>query len=59
MSGVDFRVDYGPRRAGDPAEIVAAFGRIRDTLGWKPRFDDLTTIVAHTFEWQRKLSKRT
>ncbi len=58
VSGVDFRVDYGPRRAGDPAEIVAASGRIRDTLGWKPRFDDLPTIVAHALEWQRKLSGR-
>jgi UDP-glucose 4-epimerase len=58
VSGVDFRVDYGPRRPGDPAEIVAAPRRIRDTLGWKPRFDDLPTIVAHALAWQRKLSER-
>ena len=54
--GVDFRVDYGPRRAGDPAEIVAASERIRDTLGWKPRFDDLPTIVTHALAWERKLA---
>jgi UDP-glucose 4-epimerase len=59
VSGVDFRVDYGPRRPGDPAEIVAAPQRIRDTLGWKPRFDDLPTIIAHALAWQRKLSERT
>jgi UDP-glucose 4-epimerase len=59
VSGVDFRVDYGPRRPGDPAEIVAAPQRIRDTLGWEPRFDDLPTIVAHALAWQRKLSERT
>ena len=58
VSGVDFRVDYGPRRPGDPAEIVAAPQRIRGTLGWKPRFDDLPTIVAHALAWQRKLSER-
>jgi UDP-glucose 4-epimerase len=58
VSGVDFRVDYAPRRPGDPAEIIAASGRIRDTLGWKPQFDDLSTIVAHALEWERKLSKR-
>jgi len=58
VSGVDFRVDYAPRRPGDPAEIVAASHRIRDTLGWKPRFDDLPTIVAHALEWERKLSQR-
>jgi UDP-glucose 4-epimerase len=58
VSGVDFRVDYGPRRPGDPAEIVAAPQHIRHTLGWKPRFDDLPTIVAHALAWQRKLSER-
>jgi UDP-glucose 4-epimerase len=58
VSGVDFRVDFAPRRPGDPAEIIAASQRIRDTLGWKPQFDDLPTIVAHAFEWERKLSKR-
>ncbi|MGA8158725.1 MAG: UDP-glucose 4-epimerase GalE [Rhodoplanes sp.] len=58
VSGVDFRVDYAPRRPGDPAEIVAASHRIRDTLGWKPRFDDLPTIVAHALEWERKLAAR-
>ena len=59
VSGVDFRVDYAPRRPGDPAEIIAASQRIRDTLGWKPRFDDLPTIVAHALEWERKLAART
>ena len=58
VSGVDFRVDYAPRRPGDPAEIIAASQRIRDTLGWKPRFDDLPTIVAHALEWERKLAAR-
>ena len=36
VSGVDFRVDFAPRRPGDPAEIVAASERIRATLGWQP-----------------------
>ncbi len=58
VSKVDFRVDYAPRRPGDPAEIVASPRLIRDTLGWTPRFDDLPTIVAHALEWERKLSAR-
>jgi UDP-glucose 4-epimerase len=58
VSGVDFRVDYAPRRPGDPAEIIAASQRIRDTLGWTPRYDDLSTIVTHALEWERKLSSR-
>jgi UDP-glucose 4-epimerase len=58
VSGVDFRVDFAPRRPGDPAEIVATSQRIRETLGWTPRYDDLATICTHALEWQRKLMQR-
>src|SRR5262249_33607179 len=44
---------------GDPAHIVAACDRIRSTLKWQPRFNDLETIVSHALAWERKLSKRT
>ena len=57
-SGVDFKVDFAPRRAGDPARIVAASARIRATLGWRPRFDDLSTIVTHALAWERELMTR-
>jgi UDP-glucose 4-epimerase len=56
VSGTDFRVDLAPRRPGDPAEIVAASDRIRERLGWQPRYDDLGVIVEHALAWQRKLS---
>jgi UDP-glucose 4-epimerase len=58
VAGVDFKVELVPRRAGDPAQIVAACDRVRSTLGWQPRFNDLQTIVAHALAWERKLSKR-
>ncbi len=58
VSGVDFKVEYAPRREGDPARIVAGAERIRTTLGWQPRFDDLATIVAHALDWERELITR-
>ena len=58
VAGVDFKVELAPRRAGDPTQIVAACDRVRSTLGWQPRFNDLQTIVAHALAWERKLSKR-
>jgi len=27
-------------------------------LGWRPQLDDLATIVAHAFAWQKKLVTR-
>jgi UDP-glucose 4-epimerase len=55
VSGVDFKVEFTGRRAGDPAHIVG----IRSTLKWQPRLHDLDTIVGHALAWERKLSKRT
>jgi len=43
-----------PRRAGDPAVLVADSGRIFKELGWRPRCPDLETIVASAWQWQRE-----
>jgi len=58
VSGVDFKVDTAPRRAGDPAQIVAHSERVRSTLGWRPRYDDLPTIVRDALAWERELMTR-
>ncbi|MCB1476533.1 MAG: UDP-glucose 4-epimerase GalE [Rhodobiaceae bacterium] len=52
-SGVDFRVHEEARRPGDPASLVASAGRIREMLGWTPRYDDLDMIVKHALAWER------
>ena len=51
----DFPVRMGPRRAGDPAAIVAKAERISEVLGWKPRLNDLDTIVGHALAWEKRL----
>ncbi|HEX7369421.1 MAG TPA: UDP-glucose 4-epimerase GalE, partial [Rhodanobacteraceae bacterium] len=45
-----------PRRAGDPPSLVAKSDRIRETLGWQPRHDDLDFIARTALEWERKLA---
>jgi len=57
-SGVDFKVDIAPRRAGDPAQIVAHSERVRSELGWQPRYDDLAAIVRDALAWERELMTR-
>ena len=47
-----------PRRAGDPAELVADNSRILATLPWRPKHDDLATIVADALAWERTLAGR-
>ena len=47
-----------PRRAGDPGSLVADNGKIIATLPWRPKLDDLDTIVGHALAWERKLAER-
>jgi UDP-glucose 4-epimerase len=53
--GRPMNVAEQPRRAGDPASLVAVADRVREVLGWVPRFDDLATIARSQLEWEYKL----
>ncbi|MGB8326116.1 MAG: UDP-glucose 4-epimerase GalE [Steroidobacteraceae bacterium] len=55
VAGCKLAVTEAPRRAGDPPMLVAQANRIRSELGWKPRLDDLDTIVRSSLEWERRL----
>ncbi|MDB5696306.1 MAG: galE [Sphingomonas bacterium] len=48
-----------PRRAGDPAELIADNRAILAALPWRPARADLDTIVADALAWERKLAERT
>ncbi len=56
-SGADFEVRMSPRRAGDPAAIVAASDKIRVRLGWRPEFDNLETITVQALAWEAHLQQ--
>ncbi len=42
-----------PRRAGDPARLVASSEKARSVLGWAPRYADLETIIATAWAWHK------
>ena len=46
-----------PRRAGDSGELVSDPARIRATLPWQPRHNNLDTIITHALQWERKLAE--
>jgi UDP-glucose 4-epimerase len=58
VSGVTFPVEETGRRAGDPARLVADNARIRQTLGWTPRHDDLELICRTAYDWETGLAAR-
>ncbi|RLA94201.1 MAG: UDP-glucose 4-epimerase GalE [Deltaproteobacteria bacterium] len=55
VTGVDFSVVEGPRRPGDPPELVADPSRIKAELGWSPRYGDLGSIIETAWRWERRL----
>lgn len=42
-----------PRRAGDPAQLVASSDKAKAVLGWRPKYDSLDTIVASAWSWHK------
>ena len=55
VSGVDFAVRIGERRAGDPAQLVAANAKIKAAFGWQPRGTSLDEITRSALAWEKKL----
>ena len=55
VSGVDFDVDYRPRRPGDIAAIVADSSRMQRRLDWHPEHTELEQIVETALAWEEKL----
>lgn len=47
----------GPRRAGDPAVLVADSKKAMAELGWRPKFHELATIVRHAWAWEQKVAR--
>jgi UDP-glucose 4-epimerase len=55
VAGRELTIREEPRRAGDPAVLVAKADRIRTLLGWTPQLDDLDTIVRSSLDWEAKM----
>lgn len=53
VTGVDFKVIEAPARAGDPASLTAKADRIREILGWRPKYDDLEFIIKCAYQWEK------
>ncbi len=58
VTGTALRVIDQPRRAGDPPALMAKCDKIRNLLGWVPRYDDLDTILKTAIAWERQLLEK-
>lgn len=53
VTGLPLRVEEHPRREGDQIATVASARRIRDELGWQPRYPDITSILQSAWRWRQ------
>jgi len=54
VTGQPIPVVECPRRAGDPAVLVASSGKIQSELGWQPQFPNPEEIIRSAWEWHRR-----
>jgi UDP-glucose 4-epimerase len=54
VTGHPIPTEIHPRRAGDPAVLVASSSKAARELGWKPRYSDLDQIIRTAWVWHRK-----
>ena len=54
VTGRPIAVEECPRREGDPAVLVASSEKIKQELGWRPKFADLDSIIASAWEWHQE-----
>jgi UDP-arabinose 4-epimerase len=54
VTGRKVPFSFGPRRAGDPAALVADPSLARDVLRWRPQHSDLRNILQTAWNWMQR-----
>lgn len=54
VTGHEIPVEISPRRAGDPAKLIASSKKATEILGWKPRYAKLEDIIESAWKWHSK-----
>jgi UDP-glucose 4-epimerase len=54
ITGHAIPAEIAPRRAGDPAVLIADSGRIRAQLGWQPAYEDIDAIIHTAWKWHQR-----
>ncbi|HBB94424.1 MAG TPA: UDP-glucose 4-epimerase GalE [Blastocatellia bacterium] len=51
VTGREIATRIAPRRAGDPAVLIASSEKVKRELGWSPKFQDLKLIIQTAWDW--------
>lgn len=53
VTGHPIPAEVAPRRSGDPAILIASSERATTELRWKPKYNDLETIISTAWNWHK------
>ena len=51
VTGIDIPIQYGDRRAGDPGTLIASSEKIKNLLGWDPKFSNVADVIKDAWHW--------
>lgn len=57
VTGKEIKVEIAQRRQGDPDQLIAKVEKIKNNLGWIPRYSQLDTIISSAWEWHSRNPK--
>ena len=53
VTGITIKKEITPRRAGDPAILIASSEKIKKELGWQPEYTDVEKVIASAWKWHQ------
>ena len=54
VTGKEIPAKIGPRRAGDPASLIASSEKAKMTLGWQPKMTEIQSIIETAWQWHKR-----
>ena len=52
-TGLKIKVEYGQRRAGDPARLIASSEKAQKILNWHPNYSSMEEIIKTAWKWHQ------
>ncbi|MFA9556603.1 UDP-glucose 4-epimerase GalE [Evansella sp. AB-rgal1] len=53
VTNIEIKREIAPRRAGDPAVLIASSSKAQEVLKWKPKFASLEEIIETAWKWHQ------
>ena len=52
------KFEYDKRRPGDSEKLISNVDKLHQHINWKPKFDDLKSIIKTAVEWEKKINEK-